>query len=79
MDTLVPFLPATSSSLSGTIEGLFELTWHLSMPSTHVACGITDKQPHCQVWQTRHRGLTVPSRTTDAIVHLIDMHLFLLL
>ena len=45
------FLPATPLSQSLTLEGLFELTWHLSTAllfNTHVASGTTEKQGHRQ-------------------------------
>ena len=43
------FLPATPSSPSQTLEGLFELTQRPSRAlDLYVASGTTEKQAHCQ-------------------------------
>ena len=63
------FLPATSSSLSRTLEGLFELTQcpsrvpHLA---SCVASGTTEIQRHCQMCRARRQGPRRQSRTNDA-------------
>ena len=62
------FLPATPSSPSRTLEGLFELTrrpsWALDSPRVLLP-ELPEIQGHRQVWRTRREGPRTPSRTTD--------------
>ena len=50
------FLPATPSSLSGTLEGLFELPVKGPRLDPCIASGTTETQGHRQVCRARRRG-----------------------
>ena len=57
------------SSLSGTLEGLFELKkapFKGPRLTSCIASGTTEIQGHCQVCRTRHLGPRTPARTTNA-------------
>ena len=60
----LPFLPATPSSLSRPLEGLFELTRHPRLASC-IAFGFTKTQGHRQVCPAKHKG----PRTLSKIDH----------
>ena len=67
-DYSLPFLPATPSSPSRTLEGLFEAdTAPFKGPrlASCVASGTTEKQGHRQVCRARYGGPRTASRTTD--------------
>ena len=61
----LPFLPATPSSPSRILEGLFELTRRPLLASC-VASGTTEILGHHQVCRARRGGPRTPSTTTDA-------------
>ena len=64
----IPFLPATPSSPSWTLEGLFELTRRPSrahdLPRALLQ-RTTEIQGHCQVCRARCKGPRTLSRTID--------------
>ena len=66
----LPLLPATPSSMSRTLEGLFELTRRLSraldLPRALLPELQRIKDTHRQGCRARRGGPRTPSRTTDA-------------
>ena len=65
----VPFLPATPSSLSYTLNVLFELPRSPSRAlnlASYITSGTTEKQGHFLLSRARSRGRCTPSRTTIA-------------
>ena len=62
----LPFLPATPSSPSRTLEGLFELTRRpFRALDSCVASGTTEIQGHRQVCSARREGPKTTSKTAD--------------
>ena len=74
----LPFLPATPSSPTQTLEGLFELTqrpsWALDWPGSLLP--VLQRNKDTQMCQARRRGPRTAS--TTLIVLLLKTHLFLL-
>ena len=80
-DYSLPFLPATPSSLSQTLEGLFRAEagpFKGPRLASCVASGTTDIQGHPQVCRTRRGGPRTPSTTTDGNLDcaLVETHFF---
>ena len=76
------FLPATPSSLSGTLEGLFELTWRLSRALDLPRPLLPELQRYKDTVRCAALGAKVPGHrrqqlTQTLIVRLLKTHFFI--